>query len=46
MSGDEEKALEAGCNGYFTKPIDRRALLAGIARHLAPSHPRATDDTP
>lgn len=45
MSGDEQKALEAGCDGYFTKPINRHALLAGIARHLA-AQPSATDDTP
>ncbi len=45
MSGDEEKALKAGCDGYFTKPINRHALLAGIARHLA-AQPSATDDIP
>lgn len=26
MKGDEQKALEAGCSGYITKPIDTRAF--------------------
>ncbi len=45
MSGDEAKALEAGCDGYFTKPINRRALMAGIARFLA-AHPAGIEDMP
>jgi len=34
MKGDEEKAREAGCDGYVTKPIDTRALPAVIAAFL------------
>jgi|SRR5579872_841186 len=35
MQGDEENALEAGCDGYITKPIDTRAFPALIRRYLA-----------
>jgi CheY-like chemotaxis protein len=35
MKGDQEKALEAGCNGYITKPIDTREFPNEIAKALA-----------
>jgi len=35
MSGDEEKAREAGCDGYMSKPIDIRAFLEMVSRYLA-----------
>jgi PAS domain S-box-containing protein len=33
MAGDREKALEAGCNDYITKPIDEKRLLELIGKH-------------
>ena len=35
MKGDEQKALDAGCDGYITKPIDTRALPGAVAGILA-----------
>lgn len=34
MKGDEERMLEAGCDGYVAKPIDTRALPSLIASFL------------
>jgi two-component system, cell cycle response regulator DivK len=46
MKGDEDKAREAGCDGYVTKPIDIhdlvarvRTLLGGAAPVDAGGHP-------
>ncbi len=34
LTGDREKALEAGCNDYISKPIDKNKLGAMIGKHL------------
>ncbi|MDA0710645.1 MAG: response regulator [bacterium] len=34
MRGDEEKAREAGCDGYISKPIDTRLLPQTIRQYL------------
>jgi two-component system cell cycle response regulator DivK len=35
LSGDEEKARAAGCDGYVTKPFSPRELLARVREFLA-----------
>lgn len=34
MKGDDQKALDAGCDGYITKPIDTRKLPGQVAEVL------------
>lgn len=34
MSGDKEKVLRAGFNGYLAKPVETRQLSAMIKKHL------------
>jgi two-component system, cell cycle response regulator DivK len=36
LSGDEDKARAAGCEGYVTKPFSPRELLAKIREYLPP----------
>jgi CheY-like chemotaxis protein len=35
MKGDERRAMEAGCSGYLTKPIDRSRMLREVHELLA-----------
>ena len=34
MTGDREKVMKAGCNGYIEKPIDPDTFVAKIKQHL------------
>ena len=36
MPGDRERCIEAGCTEYLCKPVDPRALIAGIRHAIAP----------
>ncbi len=35
MEGDEERILEAGCDGYLAKPLDIKELLKIVAEYLS-----------
>ncbi len=37
MKGDEEKAMEAGCDGYITKPIDTRRFADRLRTYMGSS---------
>ena len=34
LSGDDQKAFAAGCDGYVTKPVSPKMLLAKIKEYL------------
>ena len=35
MAGDRERCLEAGCDHYISKPINRQTLLEIVRRYSA-----------
>ena len=41
MKGDRERAMEEGCDGYITKPIDTRTLPLRLREYLAKRTPQA-----
>jgi len=34
MKGDRQKSVDAGCDGYITKPIDTRQFPLEIEKYL------------
>jgi signal transduction histidine kinase/AmiR/NasT family two-component response regulator len=36
MSGDREKCIRAGCDGYLSKPLRRESLVEELYRYLTP----------
>ena len=36
MPGDKEKSMDAGCNDYIAKPVDKDVLIKMINMHLNP----------
>jgi CheY-like chemotaxis protein len=41
MKGDEDKAIQAGCDGYLPKPINTRQLPGIVAEYLSRNRPQA-----
>jgi len=41
MKGDEQRAFDAGCDGYVSKPIDTEALPRIVEAHLSRHNGRA-----
>jgi CheY-like chemotaxis protein len=46
MKGDEEIALQAGCDGYLTKPIQTRTFTETIKRFIASAGERQAANNP
>lgn len=46
MPADHQRCLEAGCDAYLTKPIDRAQLLQTIAKHVEKSRTARPDAGP
>ena len=46
MMGDEELALNAGCDGYLTKPINTRTFVATVKKFVASANLHHQKTTP
>ena len=45
IKGDDVKCMKSGCDGYLTKPIDRKMLLSLLAEYLQPDRQKAGKET-
>jgi CheY-like chemotaxis protein len=45
MRGDEKIALDAGCDGYLSKPIDTRSFAGHVSAFLATARARSAGPT-
>lgn len=45
MRGNREECLDAGCDDYSSKPIQREELLELIDRYAAKKTPKATESS-
>jgi PAS domain S-box-containing protein len=43
MKGDGQRCIEAGCDDYMTKPLDRRILVEKVRKYLSPSNEALTE---
>jgi CheY-like chemotaxis protein len=46
MKGDDQKARDAGCDGYITKPIDTRKLATLVSEFLSNPPQNARSQVP
>ena len=46
MKGDEQIALNAGCDGYLTKPIDTRTFIAAVTKFITSANLRQKTSNP
>jgi CheY-like chemotaxis protein len=46
LSGDKEKSIQAGCNGYLTKPVQTTELFSILDNYLDSSVPNNQNLTP